>query len=161
MTDVSDHLPVFAVLEMNNSFNLTTRRTYHLVREKTPKAFMAFKAALSNHDWQEVYVENANDSYNAFFYTFLAFYNQHCPLKEFKQTSRRKGKPWLTKGLEKACKKKNRLYMDNNLLTYVLSTARLNAVGHRWVGELADFYFNIEYRPGKMNTDADTVQVLP
>lgn len=28
------------------------------------------------------------------------------------------------------------VYMDNNHLTYVMSTAKLNAVGYRWVGEL-------------------------
>lgn len=53
------------------------------------------------------------------------------------------------------------VYTDNNPLTYVLSTARLNAVGHRWVGELADFHFNIKYRPGKMNADADTLSRYP
>lgn len=53
------------------------------------------------------------------------------------------------------------VFTDNNPLTYVLSTARLNAVGHRWVGELADFHFDIKYRPGKMNTDADTLSRYP
>lgn len=75
VTDVSDHLPVFAVLETNKSSTLGTRRTYNLVREKTPEAIMAFKAALSSHDWPDVYVKNANDSYKAFLDTFLAFYN--------------------------------------------------------------------------------------
>lgn len=53
------------------------------------------------------------------------------------------------------------VYTDNNPLTYVLSSARLNAVGHRWVGELADFHFTIKYRPGKSNTDADTLSRHP
>ncbi|KAL6462573.1 hypothetical protein MHYP_G00289950 [Metynnis hypsauchen] len=53
------------------------------------------------------------------------------------------------------------IYTDNNPLTYVLNTARLNAVGHRWVGELADFYFDIKYRPGKVNIDADTLSQYP
>ncbi|KAI4875326.1 hypothetical protein NFI96_030093, partial [Prochilodus magdalenae] len=53
------------------------------------------------------------------------------------------------------------VYTDNNPLTYVLGTARLNAVGHRWVGELADFHFTIKYRPGKTNTDADTLSRYP
>ena len=33
----------------------------------------------------------------------------------------------------------------------------MNAVGHRWVGELADFHFTIKYRPGKSNANADTL----
>ena len=47
------------------------------------------------------------------------------------------------------------VYTDNNPLTYVLTTAKLNAVGLRWMAELADFNFSIKYRPGKMNKDAD------
>lgn len=53
------------------------------------------------------------------------------------------------------------VFTNNNHLTYVLSTARLNTVGHRWVGELADVHFDIKYRPGKMNTDADTLSRYP
>ena len=47
------------------------------------------------------------------------------------------------------------VYTDNNPLTYVLTTAKLNAVGMRWVNELADFNFSIKYRPGKENVDSD------
>ena len=39
------------------------------------------------------------------------------------------------------------VYMDNFPLTYVLTTAELNAVGLRWVTELSDFNFIIQYRP--------------
>lgn len=53
------------------------------------------------------------------------------------------------------------VYTDNNPLTYEMSTAKLTAVGHRWVGELADFRFVVKYRPGKANVDADTLSRLP
>ncbi len=53
------------------------------------------------------------------------------------------------------------VYTDNNPLTYILTTAKLNATGHRWVAELADFNFDICYRPGKANIDADTLSRLP
>ena len=53
------------------------------------------------------------------------------------------------------------VYTDNNPLTYVLTSAKLNATGLRWVGELADFNFEIRYRPGKWNTDADSLSRIP
>ena len=49
------------------------------------------------------------------------------------------------------------VYTDNNPLTYVLTLAKLNATGLRWIRELADYNFNIRYRPGKANVDADTL----
>ena len=53
------------------------------------------------------------------------------------------------------------VYTDNNPLTYVLSSAKLNATGLRWVNELADFNFTIKYRPGRVNTDADSLSRIP
>ena len=47
------------------------------------------------------------------------------------------------------------VYTDNNPLTYVMTTAKLNATGHRWVAALADFNFNVKYRPGRVHRDAD------
>ena len=45
--------------------------------------------------------------------------------------------------------------MDNNPLTYVFNKAKLNAVGHRWVASLSNYDFNLTYRAGKDNGDAD------
>lgn len=53
------------------------------------------------------------------------------------------------------------IYTDNNPLTYVLSTAKVNAVGHCCVGELADFHLTIKYRPEKVNIDADILSRYP
>ena len=50
---------------------------------------------------------------------------------------------------------------DNNPLTYVLSSAKLDATGHRWVAALANYTFNIKYRSGKLNADADALSRLP
>lgn len=49
------------------------------------------------------------------------------------------------------------IYTDNNPLIFVMSTVRFNAVGHRWVRELANLHFYIKYRPGKVNIDVDTL----
>jgi hypothetical protein len=52
------------------------------------------------------------------------------------------------------------VYTDNNPLKYILSSAKLNATGLRWVGELEDFNFTIKCRPSKVNTDADALSRL-
>ena len=38
------------------------------------------------------------------------------------------------------------VYTDNNPLIYVFTSAKLNATGLRWIGELSDFEFEIKYR---------------
>ena len=53
------------------------------------------------------------------------------------------------------------VFTDNNPLTYILTSAKLNFTGLRLVNELADFNFDIRYRPGKANADADTLSRMP
>ena len=47
--------------------------------------------------------------------------------------------------------------MDNNPLTYVLTTPNLDAMGHRWVGALASFEFTLEYQNGADNGATDAL----
>ena len=44
---------------------------------------------------------------------------------------------------------------DNNPLTYIFSSANLDAAGQHWVAHLASFNFSLEYQKGKDNTVAD------
>lgn len=44
---------------------------------------------------------------------------------------------------------------DNNPLTYIFTSAKLDAAGSRWLAALSTFDFNIEYRAGRHNQDAD------
>ena len=43
------------------------------------------------------------------------------------------------------------------MLTYVLMTAKLDAMGHRWITGLANYNFHIHYRSGKSNVEADAL----
>ena len=44
---------------------------------------------------------------------------------------------------------------DNNLLTYIFSSANLDAAGQCWVACLTSYNFSLEYQKGKDNTVAD------
>ena len=50
---------------------------------------------------------------------------------------------------------------DNNPLTHVLSSAKVDATGQRWVAALGQFDFDISYRPGINNADADGMSRYP
>ena len=53
------------------------------------------------------------------------------------------------------------VHTDNNPLTYVLTTAKLDATGQRWVASLANYNFTITYHSGKHNINADALSRLP
>lgn len=50
---------------------------------------------------------------------------------------------------------------DNNPLTYVPSSAKLDATSQIWVASLATYNFSIYYRSGKSNSDADSMSRFP
>ena len=49
------------------------------------------------------------------------------------------------------------VYMDNNLHTYVLTMAKLDTTGHRWVAALSNYTFSIIYKSDKGHKDADAI----
>ena len=53
------------------------------------------------------------------------------------------------------------VYTDNNPLTYILTTAKLDATGQRWVASLANYNFRIFYKSRKLNVEADALLHIP
>ena len=49
------------------------------------------------------------------------------------------------------------VYTHNNPLTYILTTAKLDAASHHWVASLANYNFHLYYWAGKTNVDADAL----
>ena len=49
------------------------------------------------------------------------------------------------------------IYTDNNPLTYVLTSAKLDACGQWWVAKLANYIFTIRYKCGQSNVEADAL----
>ena len=50
---------------------------------------------------------------------------------------------------------------DNNPLTYILTTAKLDATCQRWVANSANYNFSIRYKSGKLNVDAHALSRNP
>ena len=49
------------------------------------------------------------------------------------------------------------VHTNNNLLTYILMTAKLDAASHHWVASLANYNFRLHYWSGKTNINADAL----
>lgn len=54
---------------------------------------------LTNYNWDEVYVDDPNQVYDAFLFTFIDLYNNHCPIRKCWVKNKYKGKPWMTKSI--------------------------------------------------------------
>ena len=52
------------------------------------------------------------------------------------------------------------MLMDNNPLTYILTTLNLDALGHRWVAALASYNMTIRYLKGSDNKVADALSQI-
>ncbi len=50
---------------------------------------------------------------------------------------------------------------DSNPLTYILTSAKLDATSYRWLSNLSTFNFKIQYRAGKQNLDVDGLSRHP
>ena len=49
------------------------------------------------------------------------------------------------------------VYTDNNPLTYILTTAKLDAASHHWVSSLVNYNFQLYYWARETNIKADTL----
>ena len=49
------------------------------------------------------------------------------------------------------------MFTDNNPITYVLITAKLDATCHRWFATLSNYTFSITSKIGRNNQDVDAL----
>ncbi len=50
---------------------------------------------------------------------------------------------------------------DSNPLTYILTSAKLDATSYRWLSSLSTYNFKLQYRAGSQNQDADGLSRRP
>ena len=112
ITDISDHLPVFITTDLklhrNNIDKLETD-----VRQFNAENMKCFKSELGKVNWENLCSEgDANKSYKCFIDKFNSLYDKCFP-KSKKVLSKRVNKiksPWLSYGILKCIRRKNRLY---------------------------------------------------
>ena len=106
---ISDHFPVLssfsAFHQCNNSFIRISRRIYN--RNNIDD----FKEDLKNFDWisELAYAEGIENLFTSYMEKFKSFYNNNFPLKSFSIKEKHYGKPYITPGIIKSIKHRNKL----------------------------------------------------
>ena len=107
--NISDHFPIYSSFSINNT-NTTdklciTKRTYN------ENQINAFKEDLKQYDW-DLGISNVNDIdvfYDLYMNKFKILYNSHFPIKSFLVKQKHIGKPYITPGIIKSIKHRNKL----------------------------------------------------
>ena len=143
-TDVSDHFPIFVIFEQcdveckKQCHESITFRSYKNYDEKR------FKDDLAEVKWDPVFKQNdVNKAYNVFYELFTKICDKNAPTITQRPKRRRNSpqKPWITKGILRSIRKKQKLYSKykssnfnsqvgdrykkyRNILTLVLKNAK-------------------------------------
>ena len=109
-TDITDHFPTFYISE--TEVNKTNETTYIFKRKITDDSLSQFKNALAtNVDWDNILIyTDPNTAYNEFLRLFLLQYNTFFPKEKIQIKSKNIASPWITKGIIKSSKRKQKLY---------------------------------------------------
>ena len=103
--DISDHFPIF-LISKDLILDSSNEPIHITKREINDKSIACFKTLLSIVDWKHVLNEDSpNNVYNESLRIFGGFYNEVFPKQKIKIK-----RPWMTKGLVKSSKKKQKLY---------------------------------------------------
>ncbi|XP_065685233.1 uncharacterized protein LOC136097102 [Hydra vulgaris] len=113
-TDISDYFPIFFSLSHDTKTTNDCKIEIHK-RKINKYAIQQFKESLSAINWDKVYQEcnlgRTNSVYTNFENIFLKNYNKYFPIKVMLVKEKHLKCPWITKGIKKSSKKKQKLYI--------------------------------------------------
>ena len=107
ITDISDHYPIFHIVQCQKK---TQAETYQLIRLINESNLHKYINNIQNHDWTIVnQYRLCQTAFSYFSETLKRIFCNAFPVIRVKQRYRNR-LPWLTDGLKKAIKTKNKLY---------------------------------------------------
>ena len=108
-TDISDHFPVVLITE--SDFEKNEKSSFVFKRKITDINLTRFKESLLDGDWCNGMKHNDPDTaYNEFLNIFIVHYDTFFPKKMIKIKFKNLTSPWITKGIVKSSKRKQKLY---------------------------------------------------
>jgi len=110
LTDISDHLPLFCII--NHKLSVEGPSIIYK-RQITDVNINKFISKVSDANWCNVFEsDNCQNAYTEFYTQFKKHYDDSFPLKKLCINYRNR-KSWLTEGLKNSIKTKNKLYVKS------------------------------------------------
>ena len=108
-TTISDHFPIFSSFSLS-SCGIDPIFISVFKRKFTNESICNFKEQLGNYDWKsEIIGNDVNEEYDSYIRKFYTHYEENFPLREIKVKKNHMGKPFITTGITKSIKHRNRL----------------------------------------------------
>ena len=109
-TDISDHFPIFTI-SVKRRLDSSDKKVTIRKRRRNADSIQDFREILSEVHWGNLYsISNHNDAYEYFLKVLSGIYNLAFPLKMFSVKRKTLQNPWMTKGILKSSKRKQKLY---------------------------------------------------
>ena len=111
-TDLSDHFPIVFINElMRVPTSTDDMENCVYKRDFTENALNCFKQALFETSWDSVKnLKQPNKAYNKFIKIFTELYEEYFLIRKIKIRPKRALSPWITNGIGKSSKRKQKLY---------------------------------------------------
>ena len=110
-TDVTDHFPIAMALRTDEPVHQSQKVQYVHKRNYDEKAIESFNQRLREIGWAELKkCEGPNEAYKHFFETFISVYDNFFPKVKVRIKTKSLHSPWITKGIAKSSKRKQKLY---------------------------------------------------
>ena len=108
--DISDHFPSFTI-SVKHRLDSSDKKVEIRKGIINADSIQEFRHILSEVDWGNLYsISNPNDAYDYFLKVFSGIYDLAFPLKTLSVKRKTLQNPWMTKGLLKSSKRKQKLY---------------------------------------------------
>ena len=108
--DVSDHLPIF-LISSEVTFNNINKDGINKFRKENTQTILALNEDLANEEWVDIFREkDVNKAYANFMHKLTYYYDKNIPLVKSKQHNKKIKNPWITQGILRSIKTRNRLY---------------------------------------------------
>ena len=109
-SDISDHFPICLFIP-SEKVSTESEIVYIYKRIINDETIESFTQNLYENNLNEIEsIPNPNDAYSIFLEKFRTMYDKHFPLKKIKLKTKDLKSAWITAGIKKSSKRKQRLY---------------------------------------------------